>query len=157
MKLECDLWEIFVLVCFFFFWMPGDHAKTLCSVPHIQFRRHWNQSIILVNLDVKNGPRNIVLSWALFTLYWKAFFFRGATTVFVCEQKPYLLWFPAIQYSINIVLAYLWAYKIQKSYVCYILCSVSVWSDLGWFCDLFVTCTLFIITGYTYFWQARRM
>ena len=94
MKLECDLWEIFVLVCFFFFWRPGDHAKTLCSVPHIHFRRHWNQSIILVNLDVKNGPKNIVLSWALFTLYWIAFFFfRGAPTVLMCEQKPYPVWF----------------------------------------------------------------
>ena len=124
MKLECDLWEIFVLVCFFFLWRPGDHAKTLCSVPHIHFRRHWNQSIILVNLDVKNGPKNIVLSWALFTLYWIAFFFRRATTVFVCEQKPICYDFrggtKAIQYSINIVLAYLWAYKIQKSCICYI-------------------------------------
>ena len=31
----------------------------------------------------------------------------------------------AIQYSVNIASAYLWAYKIQKSCVCYILCSVS--------------------------------
>ena len=161
MKLECDLWEIFVLVCFFFFWRPGDHAKTLCSVPHIHFRRHWNQSIVLVNLDVKNGPKNIVLSWALFTLYWIAFFFAAPQPFLCVNRSPICYDFlggaKAIQYSINIVLAYLWAYKIQKSCVCYILCSVSVWSDLGWFCDLFVTCTLFIITGYTYFWQARRM
>ena len=66
----------------------------------------------------------------------------------------------AIQYRINIGLAYLWAYKIQKSCVCYILCSVSVWNNLGWFCDivltfLVVTCTLFIITGYTYLTSAH--
>ena len=66
----------------------------------------------------------------------------------------------AIQYSVNIVLAYLWAYKIQKSCVCYILCSVSVWNNLGWFCDivltfLVVTCTLFIITGYTFLASAH--
>ena len=68
----------------------------------------------------------------------------------------------AIQYSVNIVLAYLWAYKIQKSCVCYILCSVSVWNNLGWFCDivltfLVVTCTLFIITGYTFWISAHSL
>ena len=93
MKLKCDLWEIFVLFCFFFFWRPGDHAKTLCSVPHIHFRRHWNQSIILVNLDVKNGQKKYRLILDLVHTMLYSFFFRGATTVFVCEQKPYLLWF----------------------------------------------------------------
>ena len=54
MKLECGLCEIFVLFCFFVFWRPGDHTKPLWT--HIHFRRHWNQSNILVNLDV-NGQK----------------------------------------------------------------------------------------------------
>ena len=157
MKLECDLWEIFVLVCFFFFWRPGDHAKTLCSVPHIHFRRHWNQSIILVNLDVKNGPKNIVFILGFVHTILDSFFFSQRHNRFcVWTEALSAMIFVAAE-KLSSTVAYLWAYKIQKSCVCYILCSVSVWSDLGWFCDLFVTCTLFIITGYTYFWQARRM
>ena len=45
----------FCFVLFFLFLETWRHTKTLWT--HIHFRRHWNQSNILVNLDVKNGPK----------------------------------------------------------------------------------------------------